>query len=347
MEWTPTAGYTIENQGELTVDHNEVIINSPLDHGFDYFFGTSGCPSDDPPFAFIENRIILGLPLELQIDLDVTGEGDYIDVFKTADWKHEKVDTIFTNRAISFIGQRPVEDRPFFIYLALSVPHIPWKPAGFVKGTSDAGPRGDLVTLADHCVGKIDSVLEVLGIRENTLVLFSSDNGPREGVNGHNSAGLLRGFKGSVYEGGHRVPLIARWPGVVHAGSVSDETVCMTDFMSTFANILGIEIPVGEAEDSNTILPVLLKRKMRDPLRSSTVHHNGRKSFALRKGKWKLVYPEVEYGVDPVLKLEWPENGELYNLDEDPTESFDVSAKYPDKYKKMDRLLFRYLWGDM
>ncbi len=246
----------------------------------------------------------------------------------------------------SFTLQPPGDERPFFIYLALSLPHIPWKPAGFVKGTTGAGPRGDLVALADYCVGQIDSALKKLGIRENSIVVFSSDNGPREGINGHNSAGLLRGYKESVYEGGHRVPLVVRWPGVVPAGSVSNETVCMTDFMSTFANILGIEIPKGEVEDSYNILPVLLKSAGRVPVRSSTVHHNRRKSFALRKGEWKLVYPELAYGIDPALKLEWPENGELYNLDEDSNEKFDVSAEYPEKYREMELLLFNYLWNE-
>jgi len=327
MEWTlkdENAG-----QGEKNIYFKSPLKFTPVDQGFDYYFGTSGCTSDDPPFAFIENKNLLGLPLIPVKDLQVigdfnrtTGELYYKDVLVAQDWAHEKADTIFANKAIDFIEKQVKTDTPFFVYLPLSLPHIPWLPAEFIKGISGAGPRGDLIALADYCVGEIMATLQNLGVEENTLVVFTSDNGPREGVNGHQSAGNLRGYKGSIYEGGHRVPLIVKWPGKVAKNSVSDELIGQVDLYATLANSIGHSLATNEAPDSYDFTPVLLGQANDKPIRDVYIHLY----FAVRKGDWKLIF-DLESIEDVSMKTVVAE--ELYNLKADLAESNNVIEDYP------------------
>jgi arylsulfatase A len=342
MEWTLQEGYT--RQDEETVDHTAPLKIAPVDQGFDHFFGTSGCISDDSPFAFIVDRQVTGHPLHRVEGLNVVGDHDFIKgVWEAEGWAHEKADTILTNRAIEFMETQNKDGHPFFVYLALSLPHIPWLPADFVKGTTGAGPREEQVALIDFCMGEIDRALERMGLKENTLVIFSSDNGPRPGVNGHQSAGKLRGYKGSIFEGGHRVPLIIQWPGKVEEGSRSDETVCMTDFMATFAAMLGVSLESHEGEDSYNLLPVMLQQHYDSPLRESTVHHSGGGAFAIRKGDWKMIFGEVRHGEMPGDPATWNETGSLFNMKEDPYETSNLYDAHPEIVKEMNALLQSYL----
>jgi arylsulfatase A-like enzyme len=327
MEWT----LKNENadQEEENIDFESPLKFSPIDQGFDYYFGTSGCTSDDPPFAFIENKNLLGLPLIPVKDLQVvgdfnrrTGELYYKDVLVAQEWTHEKADTVFTNKAIEFIEKQVNNDKPFFVYLPLSLPHIPWLPAEFVKGTTGAGPRGDLVVLTDYCVGKIMTTLTKLDIEKNTIVVFTSDNGPRQGVNGHASAGKLRGYKGSIYEGGHRVPFIVKWPGIIAANSKSDELIGQVDLYVTLASILGYSLSDNEAPDSYDFTPVLLGQEYKKPIRDVYIHHY----YGVRKGDWKLIF-DLET-IDEV-SMNTIVAEELYNLKEDLVESNDLIEKHP------------------
>jgi arylsulfatase A-like enzyme len=322
MEWTLKDDDA--EQEEENIDFESPLTLTPIDQGFDYYFGTSGCTSDDPPFAFIENRQLLGLPLTPVYDLNVIGDGDYVkDVLVAQDWGHEKADTIFTNKAIEFMEEQVKRDKPFFVYLPLSLPHIPWLPAEFVKGTTGAGPRGDLVALTDYCVGKLMTSLENLGVEENTIVVFTSDNGPREGVNGHRSAGELRGYKGSIYEGGHRVPFIVKWPGKIDAGSTSDELTGQVDLYATLARILGYSLQDTEAPDSYDFSPVLLGQQYSKPIRDIYIHHY----YGVRQGDWKLIFDleDIETVTMHTVIAE-----ELYNLGADLTESTNLIEKHPE-----------------
>jgi arylsulfatase A-like enzyme len=328
MEWT----LKNENaeQEEENIDIDSPLKFSPIDQGFDYYFGTSGCTSDDPPFAFIENKTVLGLPLipvkNLQVIGDFnrrTGELYYKDVLVAQEWAHEKADTIFTNKAIDFIEKQVKNNRPFFVYLPLSLPHIPWLPAEFVKGTTGDGPRGDLVALTDYCVGKLMAILTKLNIEKNTIVVFTSDNGPREGVKGHQSAGELRGYKGSIYEGGHRVPFIVKWPGKIAANSISDDLIGQVDLYATLAAILGHILSDKEAPDSYDFTPVLLGKEHNKPIRDEYVHLY----FGVRKGDWKLIF-DLESINDVSMNTVVAE--ELYNLKEDLAESNNVIEKHPE-----------------
>lgn len=341
MQWTLKPG--MEEQEEEAIEHLAPIKYGPNDQGFDYFFGTSGCTSDDSPFAFIENKQLLADTLIRIEGLNVVGDGDFVkDVWAAKDWKHEAADTIFTNKAIQFMEQQVGQNMPFFVYLPLSLPHIPWLPPAFMKGKTDAGPRGDQVALTDYCVQKIQQGVKRLGIEDNTIIVFSSDNGPRQGINGHQSAGKLRGYKGKIFEGGHRVPLVVKWPGKVAPGSVSDQTVCLADFMATFAGILHADLPDKAAEDSYNLLPILLQEENATPLRTSTVHHSGAGAFAIRKGDWKIIFGQIEYDEEPEDPENWKKRGYLFNLAKDPGETNNVYQQHPDIVAEMNQLLEEY-----
>ncbi|MHC4676672.1 MAG: sulfatase family protein, partial [Planctomycetota bacterium] len=187
---------------QRNIDFSKPITAGPTELGFDYFFGTSACTTDDPPFCFIENDHTVGIP-NMVSPVDPADEDR--ELLMVPGWKHEDADITFVKKSIEFI-ERHVSDKPndpFFLYLPLSVPHIPWLPPDFVKGKSQAGPRGDQVVLADWSIEQMLETLDRMKISDNTLVILTSDNGPREG-NGHKSAGDLRGLKGSIWEGGHR-----------------------------------------------------------------------------------------------------------------------------------------------
>jgi arylsulfatase A-like enzyme len=328
MEWTfrdPAGPMEEEN-----VDFSAPLRITPVDQGFDYYFGTSACTSDDSPFAFIENRQLQGLPLTWIRDLQVvgdfnreTGEVYYKDVQVARDWAHEKADTIFTNKAIAFMEAQVAAGKPFFVYLPLSLPHIPWLPADFVKAKSGDGPRGDLVVLADYCVGEISDALHRMGVANNTLVIFTSDNGPREGVNGHRSAGELRGYKGSIFEGGHRVPFIVKWPGKIPSNSASDALIGQVDLYATLARILDAPLAEDEAPDSYDFTPILYGQVPEEPVRELYVHHY----YAIRKGDWKL-----HFWVEDIERAntETIEADALYNLKDDLAETTNLLDERPE-----------------
>jgi arylsulfatase A len=318
-------------QGVDDIDFTRDILDGPNQHGFDEAIISPGCPSDDIFNFWVNNNKI---PSGLE-----TREGIW-----QAGWEHEQVDTFLTFRTMAFIEDhmksRP--DDPFFVYLPLSVPHIPWEPPGFVRGETEAGPRGDQVFLADWCVAQIDSVLRKLNISSNTLLIFTSDNGPREGVNGHDSSGPLRGQKGEIWEGGHRIPLIARWPGKIEANSRCDSLVGLLDFFATCAELLNSDLPDNVAEDSYSILPYLLGGKLEEPLREDLIHHSGAGVFSIRKGRWKLIIGTKEGGYHsggPVPGMP----GQLYDLENDPYETTDLWEEMPELVSELAALLELYI----
>jgi len=206
-----------------------------------------------------------------------------------------------------------------------------------LKGASAEGPRGDMNVLVDWCVGRIRDALAERGILDDTLLIFTSDNGPQRGENGHSSAGPYRGFKNSAFEGGHREPFVARWPGKIAAGSVCDEPICLTDLMATFAELTGGPMPEGAGEDSFSVAPALLGRgrcEDRPAMIADTGGYSAKVAdFAIRKGKWKLIVPaparedsapkrlrsDMEPGSPPLL----------FDLESDPGERDDVSGRFP------------------
>ena len=322
LDWTLKEGAEGDRQGRRTIDFTKPILSGPTDIGFDYYFCTAGNPTDDPPELFIENHRI-----------------EYME----PEWEHEKADTTFTEKAIGFIGRHvaTAPDKPFFLYFGVAAPHIPWLPPDFVKGKSQAGLRGDQVFLADWILGRIMETLDRLNVSDNTLLIFTSDNGPREGVNGHKSSGNLRGQKGEIWEGGHRVPFIARWPGKIKPGTTSDEVTTLTDLMATCAAVVGTRLPNDAGEDSYNMLPALLGDEFDAPIREATVHHSGAGVFAIRRGEWKLILGAKHGGYhDGGPEPDVP--GQLYNLADDPYETNDLWDKRPEIVENLTRLLEKY-----
>ena len=337
MDWRLKEGVELNEQDQETVDYSKPIVTGPNEVGFDYFFGTAGCTTDDPPLCFIENHSTVGVPTEM-LPHDFAGENRKLRM--APGWRHEDADVTFVKKSVEFIKDCAKTNDPFFLYLPLSVPHIPWLPPDFVKGKSDAGPRGDQVILVDWCVGQIVATLERLNISDNTLVILTSDNGPRKGVNGHKSAYNWRGYKGSIWEGGHRAPFIARWPARIKPNSVSDEVICLTDLMRTCAAILHVKLQQDAGEDSHNVLPALVGGSATRPIRKATIHHSGAGVFAIRQGPWKLILGTKGSGANrgPQSGV----SGQLYNLVDDPGEQNNLWGNQPELVKHLTELLETY-----
>jgi arylsulfatase A-like enzyme len=298
-------------------------------------------------------------------------------------WNDTKVDLEFTKKAIDFIRNGNPENpgQPFFLYLATACPHRPCVPPDFLRGKSRAGIRGDAVVEFDWIVGQVVETLEELDIRDNTLLIVTSDNGarPGDGINpmdlkfyhgttqqlkeeelgeeamiisghgpekwatwGHKSCGDLKGYKADIWEGGHRVPFIASWPGRITAGTVNHQTICQTDIFAAVAELVGFDLPDATAEDSYNILPLFLGKAGDKPVRDATVHHSSRGVFAIRRGNWKLIRGLGSGGFTHPGKIEhspgMPE-GQLYNLDEDPAETNNLYNDKPEKVEELLKLL--------
>jgi arylsulfatase A-like enzyme len=252
------------------------------------------------------------------------------------------------------------KDQPFFAYLAFNSPHYPIVPNKEFHGKSKAGYYGDFVIETDAMVGKVLKALKKHGFAENTLVIFSADNGPEthafERLEKFDqwSSGKYRGVKRDIYEGGHRVPFIVRWPGKIKPASISDEVVSQVDLASTFAKIIDYPIEKKEAIDSYNLLPVLRGEKYQKPLRIATVQNTSPKKFAIRQGDWILIDAPTgaakkeqqsyldHFGLEPYGK---GDQGLLFNLKEDPQQSDNLYAQHPVKVKKMRSLLQSYLDG--
>lgn len=314
---------------EEEVDFSRPVEGGPLALGFDVFFGTAGCSTSDSPYVFIRDDRWVEIPTRATPE-DMNAQPGVVPGLMARDWDQEHVDTELAEAAVAFIAdhRRTAPDRPFFLYYALSAPHIPWITPEFIRGRSREGPRGDMNALVDWCVGEIVEALESHGCLDETLLIFTSDNGPRRGANGHRSAGPFRGFKNNPYEGGHRVPFIVRWPDRVPSGRRSRFPISLTDMLATFAAFLDYPLPDSAAEDSLDILSAILEPENKPPRRSALIADTGahvadRASFSLRRGPWKLIElvprsPEAE-----AVRYE------LYNLDRDPGEFQDLTGTEP------------------
>ncbi|MCP4611659.1 MAG: sulfatase-like hydrolase/transferase [Planctomycetes bacterium] len=333
----------------MNVDFTKPVSGGPADLGFDYAYFTAACSTIDGPFCYIQNRNTVGIPNKI-MPIDKSVHADYrprpgwvADGFDVTE-----VDTVFTGKAIEFMENNCKEHpaSPFFLYLPLSSPHAPWLPPDFVKGRSGDGARGDLVAWTDWCVGQILDALDRLDLAENTLLIVTSDNGPRHGLDDHHkSSGKLRGYKSHIWEGGHRVPFLARWPGKIEPGSTSDEVICLTDLITTSAAVVGAKLPDAAGPDSFNILPALLGAELDEPIRPAIVHHSVFGVFSIRQGKWKLILDTKTSGgwVRPSGKKPVPGTpGQLYNLRDDPNEQNDLWGKYPEITERLTKLLEKY-----
>ena len=357
---------------EESIDFTQPLKGGPTELGFDYFFGTSGCSTAQPPYGFIEDDRFVEPPNVYRAERlwgsrrpGMTSQG----------WDDSEPDSIFTKKAVQYIEERSTGEQPFFLFLCPSSPHDPCVDElvpEIAKNKSRAGPRGDMVWMVDWMVGEIMEALDRTETAANTLILVTSDNGalpgdlmaePRmvdagmadgeletpwimetERVNlpfnlyGHKSCGDWRGFKGHIWEGGHREPLIASWPGRTKPNSVCDELVGLTDLLATFSALNHIQLNDDQPEDSINILPLLLGEPVTETMRNDLIHHSGAGFFSIREGPWKCIFDTKGHGwfsSPPVPGSP----GQLYNIKDDPFERYDMWDERPDITTRLAELL--------
>lgn len=340
---------------EEKIDFTARITGGPTELGFDYFYGASGCPTCQPPYGFIENDRFVDPPCEYHDDPVFTSRPGMM----SPGWRHKDADPKIAAKAVEYIESRADSDAPFFVYLTSDAPHEPCTDEDnpeFARGKSDAGPRGDQVWLFDWMVGEVMDALERTGQAENTLIIATSDNGALPGdrlpgkhgmdayrLYDHKSCGDWRGYKSHIWEGGHREPFIARWPGHIAPGSVSEQLVCLSDFMATCAAIVGEALPNDAAEDSFDILPALLGADT--PVRPDLIHHSVTGAFSIRRDDWKLVLGTQASGGWPPPSdrgTDFDAPGQLYDIARDPEEQDNVWAERPDVVARLTALLDGY-----
>lgn len=328
-----------EREFEEIVDFTQPLLGGPKDLGFDYFYGASGCPTCQPPYGFIEDRHFGELPSIYHDQPSFTSRRGMM----APSWEHKEADPRFAAKAVQYIKDISTEDAPFFLYLNADAPHEPCTRPDvpeFARDQSGAGPRGDLVWLFDWMVGQVMQALDETNQAEDTLVLVTSDNGALPGdrlqgqtgpmpyaTYGHKSSADWRGYKAHIWEGGHREPLIARWPGVVEAGTTSDELVSLVDFMATCADITGQPLEPHMGEDSVSLLPALQAPEGESAGRKDLIHHSQTGVFSLRSGDWKAIFETRTSGgwAPPPGEAPVPlAPGQLYNLREDPGEEHNL-----------------------
>ena len=332
------------------VDFTKPITNGPTTRGFDYYFGIAGS-LDMTPYVYVENDMPTAVP-----DRIIDGSGGQKFWRKGAiapDFEIEGVLPKITEKAVGFI-ERQSKNKPFFMYFPLTAPHVPLMPTKEFQGKSGLNLWGDFVLQVDWTVGQVLKALKQKSFQDNTLVILASDNGATSkadfnklGKLGHDPSYIFRGYKTEIFEGGHRIPFIARWPGRVKPSSKSKETICLTDLMATVADIVDFKLPDNAGEDSVSILPVLLSKKYKKPLREATVHHSWDGSFSIRKGKWKLELCSGSGGWSPPSQKSKKAKGlpqvQLYDLKKDIAETKNVHDKYPEKVKELTALLQSYV----
>ena len=342
--------------GPEAFDWTKSIPNGPLNHGFDYYFGDTVI--NFPPYCWIENDKVVKAPDTLM----QTGKWKKI---KEGGWEcrpgpmvtgwdpYENIPTT-TKKGMEYIKKAAEAEEPFFLYFAYPAPHAPIIPNDEFDGKSKAGPYGDFVYETDHSIGQLLQALKDSGQAENTIVIFSADNGPehyayaRDAKFDHWSAHPFRGLKRDAYEGGHHVPFIVKYPGVTMAGTVNDALVSQIDIMATLASVVGYDLPdKNAAEDSHDLLP-LLKGEVKS-IRTSHIHNTFDHTWAFREGDWVLVTGKS--GHHSRVTKEWLKKHDypkteskqprLFNLREDIGQRNDLAAKHPEKVKAMETSLAR------
>ena len=304
-EFLKQHGYVTAAMGKwhlgLEFDQNDFakpITDGPLQHGFDYYYGISAS-LDMPPYVFIENDRFTEVPTvkkKFPSFMYGTNAGPGPARLGPAAADFEAVDVLpkLTGKAVDYIHERGSDKKVFFLYLALPSPHTPLVPTKEWQGKSGLGPYGDYVMETDWSVGQVLKAIDNAGLRGKTLVMFASDNGcaPYIGVHnleamGHFPSAQFRGYKTDIWEGGHRIPFLARWPGTIKPGARSDQIACLVDLLATCADILHVKLPDNAGEDSVSLLPVFQGTDQK-PLHEAIVNHSGPGRFAIRKGDWKL-----------------------------------------------------------
>ena len=328
---------------EQNIDFSKPFANGPLSHGFDSFFGISAS-LDMPPYVFLENDRAMEVPTTRKTWVR---EGAAAESFEAID-----VLPKITEKAVAYIeshAESSKSGKPFFLYFPLNAPHTPILPTAPWQGASGISDYADFVMQVDDTVGQITDAVDRAGIAENTILIFTADNGCSPAANidelirhEHYPNGIFRGHKADIFDGGHRVPFLVRWPATIRAGSHSDELACLTDMMRTFADITGTSLPDEAGEDSVSLLPALCGN-VQKPLRTEVIHHSINGSFAIRQGDWKLcLCPDSGGWSDPrpdsPAVRELPAD-QLYNMQADIRETTNLQEEHPQRITQMTEAL--------
>jgi arylsulfatase A len=309
------------------IDFSKRLTGGPTDHGFDDFFGVD-LPNFSP-YAWIENDKLTALPTAVKPKEMFGTDGPMVP-----GWQLDRVLPTLAERSAEWIKQRSKADKPFFLYLSLTSPHTPIAPSMPFRDKSGISRYADFIMETDAVVGRVVQALDDAGLAENTLVIFTADNGTATAArfgklkqNGVDLRHHFKGNKGQIHDGGHRVPFVVRWPGVVEASSTCEQVICLGDFLATIADLHGVAMPDNAGEDSTSILPLFTGEKTALPDRPMVVHQSYKGEFAIRDGKWKLVPGQTP---------------RLFDMHADPKEATNVAADHPEVVQRMAETLERY-----
>lgn len=334
-------------------DWTKPIPDGPLAHGFDHYFGDTVI--NFPPYAWIENDKVVKAP-DVMMDSSKwkpikEGNWECRPGPMVSDWDPYAVLPTLAEKGVEYIKAQKESGKPFFLYFAFPSPHAPIIPNDQFDGKSTAGPYGDFVYETDDVCGRLLKALEDSGQADNTIVIFTADNGPehyayaRDAKFDHWSARPFRGLKRDIYEGGHHVPFLIKWPGLTKPGEVSSALVSQIDIMATLAAMLDFDLPDDAAEDSHNLLPLL--KGEAESVRDTHVHNTFANSYAIRHGDWLLINAKTGYHSrhDPAWekRRDYPADNnkqvELYNFSDDIRQRQDLADKHPDKVAELQSLL--------
>ena len=339
----------IKNLNGDWVDFGQKLKSGPWDYGFDYNF-VLPASLDIPPYCYIENDRLVTIP-------DSLTEGSHIGLDKSGPfWRPGRIskgfefDGVlprFMEKSKEFISSHKSDSAPFFLYLPLAAPHTPWVPTDTYKDKSGAGLYGDFVQMIDEQIGQLLGYLKEHNLEDNTLVIFTSDNGPywlpdKIEQFGHRSAHHFRGMKADIHEGGHRIPFVVRWPGKVKAASESKTPTTLANLMTTLAELTEVSLETESGKDSFSILPELLEQSGKNKQAPPIIHHSSLGHFAIRKGPWKLIEKRGSGGFTQPYLIEPAEGeplGELYNLELDISEKDNLYLNNPEIVAELTNLL--------
>ncbi len=337
--------------GDGNVDFTKPIADSPITRGFHEYFGVSAS-LDMAPYVWIENNHFVKARLVQQPAVKFPGyvrQGP-----RAADLKFEEGLDVLAERAAGFLKRMAKQDKPFFLYLPLTGPHKPVTPHKRFQGKTGKGPYGDFVMNVDDAVGQVLKALDTNSLSDNTLVLFTSDNGSfmyrvedeEDHVNSpdkqqyhsknHRANGPWRGTKADIWEGGHHVPFFARWPGKVEAGSQCERVITHTDLFATAAELAGAKIPKGAAADSYSYLPLLLGKE-KQYSRPPVIHHSSGGMFAIREGDWKLILGNGSGGRQQPRGKAFSKPYILSNIREDQAETKNHAKTEPKTVSRLEK----------
>ena len=334
---------------KLKTDYSGVIKNGPNANGFDYFYGVTAS-LDFPPYVYVEND-------KFTAEGSATYPGskfpNYLRKGEMAPgFKHIECLDHITEKSQKYISEQAKAKQHFFLYFPITAPHKPALPAKRYQGKSKLGPYGDFIMQVDDVIGTIMETVKNNKIDDNTLIILSSDNGSYmyaydeekghvedETVQGfqkknHRANYIYRGTKADVWESGHRVPFIARWPSGIKGGSKSETAICLTDLLATCAEITNFNIPEKAAEDSFSFLPDL-KGKKRSTKRPPVIHHSANGTFALRDEKWKLIFGNGSGGRGLPKSKPFSKPYQLYDMKADPSETKNLAEQHPEVVQRL------------